>query len=219
MAYDNRLAELLMGREGSNDNYGRGPEGPQGPLNPDYEQFPGPWAPDPIQKPGVHPYAPWGGTNPERWQERPAPRWIEGGPNREGPPAQTWWPDPNFIDPGTLPTGELPPPPGPPGLKERLGHLLFPRGGQRIQSALDWIRNFNPQLTKTTKGFLPDGSPALGPEGEQLTREQIYNLRSPFKYDEGDYALSGQNPLVGTDESYYPSGKTHYEPWENQADE
>ena len=194
---DRDLAEVLMqNRQGPYQDV-------MPPINPNYSEY-GPWAPE------------------------PEPRLYEGGempitgdfPGDMPPPrARTWFPTPNFIDEDSLPSGELPARPDKPGLREILGHMLMTGGKKRLNSVMDFLRKFDPQITKTTKGFLPDGSPALGPEGEQLTREQQYNLRSPFKYNQGEYSLGFQNPLVPTDESYFPSGRKHYEPWENNADE
>ena len=80
-------------------------------------------------------------------------------------------------------------------MAQQLMHLLKQKQG----AFKDWFGENMPKLTKTTKGYYPDGTPAMM-DGQHMTRTENMRLRSPFKYEPGSNALSFQNPLVGTGE-------------------
>ena len=103
------------------------------------------------------------------------------------------------------------PPPQDYTMGQQLMHLfnqkMFPETGH----FKNWWAQKGPKLTKTSKGFLPDGSPAYSPEGQQITREQTQRLQWPGRYDYDEYGnvrARIESPIVPTGDEFYPHGKT-----------
>ena len=147
---------------------------------------------DPNNRPGV--------PMPQRFQGYEGPPNPDQGPNFPRYPdqqPQTWWHQP--------------------GPQPRPGMEMSPRPDQDYsmgQQLMNWLRTRGPKLTRRSNMY-QNGEQMFGPEGEPLTREQIMRFQSPFGPD------GLRSPLVGTDQSRFPSGRTHYpkdEPWQNDPE-
>tara|TARA_R110002020_G_scaffold181645_1_gene376743 strand:+ start:1069 stop:1752 length:684 start_codon:yes stop_codon:yes gene_type:complete len=153
-------------------------------------------------------------------------------PSSEMQGSQTWFPQQQFVDPSTFP--QIPQmPEADYSLAEQLLHAgktgatnmaskAKDKSNQISQAVAGWWSRNKPQFTKTSKGFLPDGSPAYSPEGQQITREEVMRFQNPmtarkigpteefggFNPLERAFGVDVgfQSPMVGTGQMNYPQG-------------